>query len=77
MDDFMQGVPFMGLLTKKEKYNPLIVSFCNRTNSVRFLKNGFVYSPQNKKVFLCALRASVVSLQPLILLFNNFHLDIM
>jgi len=54
-DNFMQGVSFLPLLTKKGSYHPLIVSYADKgsfsgTESVRFAKDGYIYSNQGSNL---------------------------
>jgi arylsulfatase A-like enzyme len=52
-DNFMQGISFLPLLTKKGDYHPLIVSYANQgtidDKPVRFIKDAFIYSNQPSK----------------------------
>lgn len=47
IDFFIQGVSFAPLLNKNEGYDPTILSYDADLKSIRFYKDGFVYSNQS------------------------------
>jgi len=51
-DNFMQGISFLPLLTKKGDYHPLVAGYSSQSTydeSVRFIKDAFIYSNQPSK----------------------------